>query len=159
MTMNQEGYPVFKGIAETAGVYGHTRPFPYSGSGSHRRIIRRLHRFLNRLGEGCRFHSHDGHGTGGTDNHLHQAAWRTPQQKRARGIYIYRNLRERTVNHFIQYGTQKEKNFLTDSMRSWRETDGNVVLVLGRGEPSVIFEITNPVQSSLYGCAAVHAVS
>ena len=109
---NESGrIPCVQGIAETAGVYGHTRPFPYSGSGSHRRIIRRLHRFLNRLGEGCRLHSHDGHGTGGTDNHLHQAAWRTPQQEKGKRHLYLQKPEKRTVNHFIQYGTQKEKNF------------------------------------------------
>lgn len=109
---NESGrIPCVQGIAETAGVYGHTRPFPHSGSGSHRRIIRRLHRFLNRFGKGCRVHSHDGHGTGGTDNHLHQAAWRTPQQEEVKRYLYLQKPEKRTVNHFIQYGTQKEKNF------------------------------------------------
>lgn len=109
---NESGrIPCVQGIAETAGVYGYTRPFPHSGSGSHRRIIRRLHRFLNRFGKGCRVHSHDGHGTGGTDNHLHQAAWRTPQQEEGKRHLYLQKPEKRTVNHFIQYGTHKEKNF------------------------------------------------
>ena len=108
---NESGrLPCIQGIAEAAGVYGHTWPFPHSGSGSHRRIIRRLHRLLNRFGKGCRIHSHDGHGTGGTDNHLHQAAWRTPQQEKGKRYLYLQKPEKRTVNHFIQYGTQKEKN-------------------------------------------------
>lgn len=108
---NESGrIPCVQGIAETAGVYGHTRPFPHSGSGSHRRIIRRLHRFLNRFGKGCRVHSHDGHGTGGTDNHLHQTAWWTTQQEKVKRHLYLQKPEKRTVNHFIQYGTQKEKN-------------------------------------------------
>ena len=85
MTMNQEGYPVFKGLQ---------KPLEFMG-------IRG--RFLT--------HSHDGHGTGGTDNHLHQAAWRTPQQEKGKRYLYLQKPEKRTVNHFIQYGTQKEKNF------------------------------------------------
>ena len=96
MTMNQEGYPVFKGLQ---------KPLEFMG------IRGRFLTLLYRLGEDCRFHSHDGHGTGGTDNHLHQAAWRTPQQEKGKRHLYLQKPEKRTVNHFIQYGTQKEKNF------------------------------------------------
>ena len=110
MTMNQEGYPVFKGLQKPLEFMGIRGRFLTLAAGSHRRIIRRLHRFLNRFGKDCRVHSHDGHGTGGTDNHLHQAAWRTPQQEKGKRYLYLQKPEKRTVNHFIQYGTQKEKN-------------------------------------------------
>ena len=39
------------------------------------------------------------------------------------------------------------------------ETDGNVVLFSAKGEPSVIFEMTNPVQTALYRCRTVPSLS
>ena len=111
MTMNQEGYPVFKGLQKPLEFMGIRGRFLTLAAASHRRIIRRLHRFLNRIGKGCRVHSHDGHGTGRTDNHLHQAAWWTPQQEKGKRYLYLQKPEKRTVNHFIQYGTQKEKNF------------------------------------------------
>ena len=117
MTMNQEGYPVFKGLQkplEFMGIRGRFLTLAAAGIGGSFvgffRHCRRLHRFLNRFGKGCRIHSHDGHGTGGTDNHLHQAAWRTPQQEKGKRYLYLQKPEKRTVNHFIQYGTQKEKN-------------------------------------------------
>ena len=53
----------------------------------------------------------------------------------------------------------KRKRIFDGLYAQLEETDGNVVLFSARGEPSVIFEITNPVQQLCTGCAAVHAVS
>lgn len=53
----------------------------------------------------------------------------------------------------------KRKRIFDGLYAQLEETDGNVVLFSARGEPSVIFEITNPGTAALYGCAAVHAVS
>ena len=72
MTMNQEGYPVFKGLQkplEFMGIRGRFLTLAAAAIGVS---------FVGFIGKGCRVHSHDGHGTGGTDNHPHQAAWRTP---------------------------------------------------------------------------------
>ena len=40
----------------------------------------------------------------------------------------------------------KRKRIFDGLYAQLEETDGNVVLFSARGEPSVIFEITNPVQ-------------
>lgn len=42
--------------------------------------------------------------------------------------------------------THKRKRIFDGLYAQLEETDGNVVLFSARGEPSVIFEITNPVQ-------------
>lgn len=105
MTMNQEGYPVFKGLQkplEFMGIRGRFLTLAAAAIGVS---------FVgNRFGKGCRIHSHDGHSTGGTDNHLHQAAWWTTQQEKVKRHLYLQKPEKRTVNHFIQYGTQKEKN-------------------------------------------------
>ena len=102
MTMNQEGYPVFKGLQ---------KPLEFMG-------IRGRFLTLAAAAIGVSFVGFIGfsialgkvHGTGGTDNHLHQAAWRTTQQEKGKRHLYLQKPEKRTVNHFIQYGTQKEKN-------------------------------------------------
>ncbi len=110
MTMNQEGYPVFKGLQKPLEFMGIRGRFLTLAAAAIGVSFVGFIGFSIALGKGCRVHSHDGHGTGRTDNHLHQAAWRTPQQEKGKRHLYLQKPEKRTVNHFIQYGTQKEKN-------------------------------------------------
>ena len=73
-------------------------------------------------------------------------------KKRAKGIYVYKNIRktiekriEKPIKHNIRWhrtGNGHSRGFTPQL----EETDGHTVLFSARGEPSVIFEMANPVQ-------------
>ena len=71
MTMNHEGYPVFKGLQkplEFMGIRGRFLTLAAGAIGVS---------FLHCFGQACRIHRHAGDGTGGSGHHLCKATGRT----------------------------------------------------------------------------------
>ena len=77
MTMNHEGYPVFKGLQKPLEFMGIRGRFPDTGCCGNRRVVCRLYRLFHCVGQACRIHRHAGDGTGGSGHHLCQATGRT----------------------------------------------------------------------------------
>ena len=107
--MNQEGYPVFKGLQKPLEFMGIRGRFLTLAAAAIGVSFVGFIGFSIALGKIAGFIAMMVMALVGL-NHLHQAAWRTPQQEKGKRYLYLQKPEKRTVNHFIQYGTQKEKN-------------------------------------------------
>ena len=107
MTMNQEGYPVFKGLQKPLEFMGIRGRFLTLAAAAIGVSFVGFIGFSIALGKVAGFIAMMVMALVGL---LHQAAWRTPQQEKGKRHLYLQKPEKRTVNHFIQYGTQKEKN-------------------------------------------------
>ncbi len=69
----------------------------------------------------CRVHRHAGDGSGRIGYHLRQAAWRSPQQTAGKGYLCLQESETQLVKLFQRLWHVPRKEYLTDSMRSWRK--------------------------------------
>lgn len=109
--MNQEGYPVFKGLQKPLEFMGIRGRFLTLAAAAIGVSFVGFIGFSIALGKIAGFIAMMVMALVGTDNNLHQTAWWTPQQEEGKRYLYLQKPEKRTVNHFIQYGTQKEKNF------------------------------------------------
>lgn len=81
MTMNQEGYPVFKGLQKPLEFMGIRGRFLTLAAAAIGVSFVSFIAFSIVLGKLARIHRHAGNGGGRTGGHLCEAAWRTAQQE------------------------------------------------------------------------------